>query len=89
MDLSDDGRTLYATSKVENTLVAFNLASLEKRSVTLAPAPYHVATVRGTGKIDVSRRNASKISVLDQQSLSLRGEIPIRGGGHEMGFVNR
>lgn len=89
VDLSDDGRLLYATSKSEDRLVAFNLSSGERRSLTLAPAPYHVTRVRGTGKFYVSSRKEPKIWVLDQQTLALRGEIPIRGEGHEMGVVNR
>ena len=89
MDLSDDGRLLYASSKADNTLVAFNLANGERRTVSLTPAPYHIATIRGTGKVYVSSRMAPKIWVLDQQMLAVRGEIPIRGEGHEMGVVNR
>ncbi|MEA3274092.1 MAG: YncE family protein [Pseudomonadota bacterium] len=89
VDLSDDGRLLYASNKADNKLVVFNLASDERRSVTLVPAPYHVATVRGTGKVYVSSRKEPKIWVLDQQTLAVRGEIPIRGEGHEMGVINR
>jgi len=89
VDLSDDGRLLYASSKADNKLVAFNLASGEKRATPLVPAPYHVTTIPGTGKVYVSSRRSPKIWVLDQQSLAVRGEIPIRGEGHEMGVVNR
>lgn len=89
IDLSDDARFLYTTSKRENKLVAFNLASGEERSVPLAPAPYHITTIRGTGKFYVSSRKSPKIWVIDQQTLAVRGEIPIRGEGHEMGVVNR
>ena len=87
VDLSDDGRLLYASSKKDNKVVAFNLANGEEKSIALAPAPYHITTVRGTGKIYVSSRKSPKIWVLDQQTLALRGEIPIRGEGHEMGMV--
>jgi len=89
VDLSDDGRLLYASSKAENRLVVQNLASGERRTVDLEPAPYHVTTVRGTGKLYVSSRQSPQIWVLDQQSLALLGSIPIRGEGHEMGVVNR
>ena len=89
VDLSDDGRFLYASSKAENRLVVQNLASGERCTVDLEPAPYHVTTVRGTGKLSVSSRRSPQIWVLDQQSLALLGSIPIRGEGHEMGVVNR
>lgn len=89
VDLSDDGRLLYASSKQDNKVVAINLASGEERSVKLAPAPYHITTIRGTGKVYVSSRKSPKIWVLDQQTLAVRGEIPIRGEGHEMGVVSR
>lgn len=89
VDLSDDGRLLYASSKKDDKVIAFNLASGAEMSVTLSPAPYHIATIHGTGKIYVSSRKAPKIWVLDQQTLAVQGEIPIRGEGHEMGQVNR
>ena len=89
VDLSDDGRLLYASSKGDNRLIVHNLASGEQRNVALEPAPYHVTTVRGTGKLYVSSRQSPQIWVLDQQSLAVLGSIPIRGEGHEMGVVNR
>jgi DNA-binding beta-propeller fold protein YncE len=89
VDLSDDGRLLYASSKKDDKVVAYNLASGEMKSLTLSPAPYHITTVRGTGKVYVSSRKSPKIWVLDQQTLTVLGEITIRGEGHEMGVVSR
>jgi len=89
VDLSDDGRLLYASSEGDTQLVVLNLASGERRTVALEPAPYHVTTVRGTGKLYVSSRQSPKIWVLDQQTLASLGSIPIGGEGHEMGVVNR
>lgn len=88
-DLSDDGRFLYASSKKDDKVIAFNLANGAEISVPLSPAPYHIATIHGTGKIYVSSRKAPTIWVLNQQTLAVQGEIPIRGEGHEMGLVNR
>ena len=78
VDISDDGRTLFASSKKDNKLLAFNLKSGEKRQISLSPAPYHVTTVTGTGKVYVSSRNEPKIWVVDQKSLSVQEEIKIR-----------
>lgn len=69
--------------------MAFDLASGQRRTISLEPAPYHVAAVRGTGKLYVSSRAEPKIWLIDQQTLAVRSEIPIRGEGHEMGVVNR
>lgn len=89
VDLSDDGRFLFASSKADDKLVAYDLASGELRTVPLSPAPYHITAIRGTGKLYVSSRKAPKIWVLDQQTLRLRGEVPIRGEGHAMAVTNR
>jgi YVTN family beta-propeller protein len=89
VDLSDNGRFLIASSKEENKVVAFDLASGKEHSVNLTPAPYHVTAIRGTGKVYVSSRKSPIIWVLDQNTLSLQGKIPIRGEGHEMAVVNR
>ncbi|MEX0759041.1 MAG: PQQ-binding-like beta-propeller repeat protein, partial [Tistlia sp.] len=46
LDLSDDGNTLFVSGREEDKLLAIDLASGERRSVGLAPAPYHVAAIR-------------------------------------------
>jgi hypothetical protein len=40
--------------------------------------------VRGQGTLYVSSRAENRIWVLDQQTLAPRGEIAIRGIGHQM-----
>ena len=89
VDLSDDGRLLFASSKKDNQVSVFNLKSGEKQQINLSPAPYHVTTITGTGKVYVSSRQEPKIWVLDQKSLALVNEIKIRGEGHEMGVFTR
>lgn len=84
LDLSDDGATLFVTGKGENKLVAIDLRSGRMRSAPLGPAPYHLAVVRGTGKLYVSSREEPKVWVVDQASLAVRGVIAIRGEGHQM-----
>jgi YVTN family beta-propeller protein len=84
LDLSDDGRTLFVSGRGEDELVAIDLASGHMRSRPLSPAPYHLAVVRGTGKLYVSSSAAPSIWVIDQTTLALRGTIPIRGEGHQM-----
>jgi len=84
LDISDDGGTLFVSGKGDNKLVAINLQSGEMRSASLGPAPYHLAVVRGTGKLYVSSRDEPKVWVVDQASLAPRGVIALRGEGHQM-----
>jgi len=88
LDISDDGSTLYATSKKEDKLVAVDVTTDKMRSIQLAPAPYHLNTIHGTGKIYVSSRKSPVIWVVDQKNLKVLGEIKIPGGeAHQMSIV--
>jgi len=89
IDFSDDGKTLFVSSKKGNKLFAINLADGSSRTLALTPAPYHVTTIAGSGKLYVSSRKKPIVWVVDQNSLKLDGEIAIRGEGHEMAVVNR
>lgn len=82
--LSDDGGTLFVAVLGGDKVVAVDLATGAERSVSLAPAPYHLAVVRGTGKLYVSSANEPKIWVIDQRDLRGHGEIQIGGKGHQM-----
>lgn len=84
LDLSDDGRTLFVSGRDRDELLAIDLASGKQRRLGLAPAPYHVAAVRGTGKLYVSSRDEPKVWVVDQASLETLGAIEIEGEGHQM-----
>jgi YVTN family beta-propeller protein len=84
IDLSDDGGTLYVAALGEDKLVGVDLTTGTYRSAFLAPAPYHLAAIRGSGKIYVSSADEPKIWVVDQNSLAPLGEIPIGGKGHQM-----
>lgn len=87
IDLSDDGKTLYVAAKGDNTLVAIDLASGRRRTLPLAPAPYHVTAVRGTGKIYVSSRKEPILWVVDQKAFKGAGKIAVGGIGHQMVVV--
>lgn len=84
LDLSDDGGTLFVSGKGENKLVAINLSSGKVRTAPLGPGPYHLAVVRGTGKLYVSSRDEPKVWVVDEATLAPRSTIAIRGEGHQM-----
>jgi len=84
IDLSDDERTLFVSARGEDKLFAIDLATGKSRAAPLAPAPYHVAAVRGAGTFYVSSAGQSKIWVLDQKNLAVIGEIPVVGKAHQM-----
>lgn len=84
IDLSDDGATLFIAALGDDKVVGLDLATGTYLSASLAPAPYHLAAVRGTDKFYVSSADEPKIWVVDQESLAVLGEIPIGGKGHQM-----
>lgn len=77
LDLSKNGRTLFIRALGQDKLVAINLHSLEKREAPLAPAPYHLASVGGTGKLYVSSAEQPNVWVVDQKDLVVLGKISI------------
>jgi len=89
LDISDDGSTLFVTSKEENKLVVLNPATDVRKVVPLAPAPYHLQAIRGTGKVYVSSSKQPKLWVIDQKTGALSGEIAIKGEGHQMATVHQ
>ena len=84
LDVSEDGRTLFITSMGDDKVAAVTLATGEQRTVILAPAPYHLAVIRGTGKLYVSSADKPKAWVVDQRDLRVLGEIAIGGKGHQL-----
>lgn len=88
LDISDDRTTLYATARGDDKLVAIDVASGETRTLRLSPAPYHLNTINGAGKVYVSSAKAPTIWVIDQKSFTLKGTIQLPGGeGHQMAIV--
>lgn len=88
LDISDDGKTLFASARGEDKLVAIDIASGRTRTLALAPAPYHLNTIHGAGKVYVSSSKNPVIWVVDQKSLKLVGTIALPAGeGHQMAVV--
>ena len=84
LDLSDEGNTLFVSGKGDDKLVAIDLHSGATRNVSLSPAPYHLTTIDGTGKIYVSSGDEPKIWIINQIDLAVIGEIAVSGEGHQM-----
>lgn len=89
LDIGDDGKTLFVSSKKENKLVAINTSNGSKREITLSPVPYHLNTIRGTGKVYVSSRKQPLIWVVDQKTLKVVNTIDLPAGeAHQMAVVD-
>ena len=88
LDIGDDGKTLFVSDKKENKLFAIDTVSGKKRELTLTPAPYHLNTIRNTGKVYVSSRKKSIIWVVDQKTLKVVNTIKLPAGeAHQMAIV--
>lgn len=89
LDIGDDGETLFASSKKEDKLVAINTRTGKRTELQLSPAPYHLNTITGTGKVYVSSRKKPVIWVVDQKKMKVTGEIKLPAGeGHQMAIVD-
>ena len=89
LDIGDDGKTLFISSKKDDKLVAVDTHSGETRSVPLIGAPYHLNSIDGTGKVYVSSRRKPIIWVVDQKTMKVLREIKLPAGeGHQMAIVN-
>jgi len=88
LDIGDDGRRLFVSDLGGNRLIALDPRDGSQRELALSPAPYHLNTIHGTGKVYVSSRSDPVIWVVDQRSLALLGTIKLPGGtGHQMAIV--
>ena len=84
LDFSDDGQRLFVAGKESDTLAAVDLATGQIVRAALAPAPYHLTTIPGTGTFFVSSRDEPKVWIVDSATLKPRGEFAIEGEGHQM-----
>lgn len=88
LDIGDDGKTLFVSSKKENKLVAVDTVTGKKREISLSPAPYHLNTITGSGKVYVSSRKKPIIWVVDQKTLKVVNTIKLPAGeAHQMAIV--
>ena len=88
LDLGDDGKTLFVSSRTDNKLVALDTVSSDQRVLTLSPEPYHLDKIPGTGKVYVSSSKAPKIWVIDQKTFTVTDTITLPGGeGHQIAVI--
>ena len=82
--LSEDGGRLYVSSLQEHRLSAVDLTTGAVATRTLDPAPYHLTTVPGSGKLYVSSRAVPRVWVVDQKSLHVDSVLATEGVTHQM-----
>lgn len=84
IDLSDDGKRLFVVGRETDKLIAFDLSDGKVQSSRLAPQPYHIKTIPGTGKLYVSSAEQDKIWVVDERTLKVTKEIRVPDRAHQM-----
>ncbi|NQU57414.1 MAG: YncE family protein [Rhodospirillales bacterium] len=88
IDLADNGQTIFVSGRDTDKLIAINLSTKKIESKPLAPSPYHLNTIKGTGKIYISSADENKLWVVDQKSLAVIREIFVPATGHQMVTVS-
>lgn len=89
LDIGDDGKTLFISMKKGNKLAAIDTNTGKIRELTLTPSPYHLNTIRGTGKLYISSSKKPLIWVVDQKKLTVTNTINLTAGeAHQMAIVN-
>lgn len=84
LDLSETRDRLFVAAKGTDQLISIDLASGNIMARTLAPSPYHLTTIPGTGLVYVSSRDEPKVWIVSADTLTARTEISIEGEGHQM-----
>lgn len=84
IDLTDDGAGVMVAGRGEDKLALIDLADESVTSVALAPQPYHLATVPGTGRLFVSSAADPKVWIVDTSDLSVIDEFTVRDTAHQM-----
>ena len=87
IDLSEDGRTLIVAVTGADRLIAIDLADRTRREAALAPAPYHLRAIPGTGRLYVSSAGVPTVRVIDAATLGVVAEIPLDGTGHQFAIA--
>lgn len=89
LDIGDDKKTLFVSTIKGNKLVSINTKNGSRKELDLKPAPYHLNTITGTGKVYVSSKKKPLIWVVDQKTLKLINTIKLPAGeAHQMAIVN-
>jgi DNA-binding beta-propeller fold protein YncE len=84
LDITDDGKALLVAERDGDSVARVDLASGTISKQDMAPAPYHMTSVPGTGLAFVSSSAEPVMRVINQSDLSLVRKIDIPAVGHQM-----
>jgi len=84
LDLSDDGNALLVAERDGDRVARVDLATGLVSKRDMAPEPYHVTSIPGTGLVFVSSSDEPVMRVVSQSDLSLVSKIDIADVGHQM-----
>lgn len=84
IDITDDDDAAIVSVTGSDKLARIGMSDGSILLVDLAPSPYHVTSVPGSGKVYVSSVAEPGATVLDQRDLSVIGRIETSGIGHQM-----
>lgn len=84
LDMSDDRTTLFIAGRGEDKIAAVAVATGAVTISSLAPEPYHLTNVPGTGRLYVSSRAEPTVWILDQATLATISNFEVDGEAHQM-----
>lgn len=82
--LTEDGSALLVAGRGEDKIASVALDSGTVRFAPLAPEPYHLTVVPGTGSAFVSSRAEPKVWIIDAATLAATSAFAVQGEGHQM-----
>lgn len=84
LDLSEDGTALLVAERGGDRVARVDLASGVVSTVPMAPEPYHLTTIPGSGLAMVSSSDENALRIIRQDDLSLVQKIELPDVGHQM-----
>jgi len=84
LDLTEDGKALLVAERGGDRVARVDLASGVVSTVPMAPEPYHLTTVTGSGLAMVSSSAENVLRIIRQDDLSLVRKIKLPAVGHQM-----
>lgn len=84
LDLSDDRANLFVAGRGEDKIGSVTLSTGAVSFASLAPEPYHLTSIPGTGTFAVSSRAEPTVWIVDQATMETVKTVAIEGEGHQM-----
>lgn len=79
IDISPDGKTIYAADFEDNKAVAIDITTGKRQSIGIQPAPYHITALSGTDQIIVTSAEQEVMWSIAVPSMTLIGKYGLEG----------